>query len=893
MTEPQAFLVITLPQQAHAGELRSVAGDGVWLASAPEPAASWTFGPCPLGEALRVAVTLQVEGLPGTHPLPGTRPYAARAAIAATLAAASALLHAPQGPGRGQVFVAADSAKAARELPMAAFYEWTREGDAWDCGYTADLARLDRAFDEAFSREIFGWVFHRRRQRGRPLASPTHPSVSNDLYGIALSGGGMRSAVFSLGVCQSLAKFGLLAPADYLSTASGGGYFGASLQALCAEDLPYHGLPGLDCTAERFPFASPRPPETGAVEGDVHAVETPATWHVRKYARLLGNAVGVFDPATWGTIGRYMASLLLLWLVFLLPAPGVLAGIGILAWPSLWEVAGDWPGWARWTFVLAPPLAAIAGPWLAVMAYRAGAAAAGRGKETMVAGRAARTFVLACGLFAVAWLALAALVASVWLLRGVTHEGAVRDSARGVIAAVGLSGAAMEAAGLRQLWSAGSSGEKSILTKLLVAVGGYLLLAAIIVCGTWGLFDLEQASRPAFLVLFAGAGVTLIATLGAPARAGAAILNLLSLHDLYRARIEQTWIVAARPAGSAATRVAGRWTRVWRRPELRVTDLGRIGLLGFPERMPVAPYPLICTTLNIPGSRGEKLPERKSDSFVIGPLVTGSALTRWRPTRDLEGFGEMRLSGAAAASGAAVSPNMGEKTSQTVSIAATIFNARLGLWVRNPRRGKGRSALLLYFKELFGQASRDDQFVYLSDGGHFENLGLYELLRRRCRYVLAVASDVEPGEGPDRMGNLGTALRMARVDFGVSIEMPDLRPLLRDEATGAVRSWFAAGRIRYPGEPNTEGIFVFIKTGVVPRHLPPDLLNHWRSQPAFPYDSTSDQQYDQPQFESYRVLGQLAGETVGSVSLPGEADIGARFRQIEWAYRRSLGAEPG
>ena len=893
MDVPQVFLALALPYPARVEDVRRAVGDAATLASAPDARPGWTIGPCALEVALGAAIALEVHGVQSAGGMPGTRPYSVRAAIAGTLDGAAALLERRGGPGKGQVFLARDCADAARSLPMAAFYEWSREGDAWECVYTGGLARLDGAFDEAFAREIFGWVFHRRRSESRPLASPTHPSVENNLYGIALSGGGMRSAVFSLGVCQSLAKHGLLAPADYLSTASGGGYFGASLQALCAEDLPYPGLDGLDCTAERFPFATASTEEIGAEAGEVHAVETPAMWHARKYARLLGNAVGIFDAATWGTVGRYMASLLLLWLVFLLPAPGLLAGAGIVLWPSFWDVVGDWPREARWLFVVMPPLIVIAGPWLALMGFRVGAAMLGRVPESRPAGRGWKAFVLVCGLSAVAWLAVAALIGTVWLLRGVSHDGPVRDSMRAALAALAVAGGAMEAVGLRRLWTTGGgSGEKSLLTKLLVAVGGYLLLAVVIVFGTWGLFDLEQGARPVFLALMAGAAVTFVATIVAPSRAGAGALNLLSLHDLYRARIEQTWIVAARPPESHASEVPGRWTRVWRRPEMRVTDLGRVGAFGFPERMPRTPYPLICTTLNIPGSRGEKLPERKSDSFVIGPLVAGSALTRWRPTRDLDGFREMRLSGAAAASGAAVSPNMGEKTSQTVSIAATIFNARLGLWVRNPRGGKARRPLLLYFKELFGQASRDDQFVYLSDGGHFENLGLYELLRRRCRYVLAVAADIEPDSGPDRMGNLGTALRMARVDFGVSIEMPDLRPLLRDPATGAVRSWFAAGRIRYPGEAEPSGIFVFIKTGVVPDRLPPDLLNHWRSQPTFPYDSTSDQQYDQPQFESYRVLGQLAGEAVGAASLPGEPDIGVRFREMERVYESRFASGP-
>ena len=165
----------------------------------------------------------------------------------------------------------------------------------------------------------------------------------------------------------------------------------------------------------------------------------------------------------------------------------------------------------------------------------------------------------------------------------------------------------------------------------------------------------------------------------------------------------------------------------------------------------------------------------------------------------------MPLARVSAISGAAVSSNMGNKTTQTLSIVLTLFNVRLGRWVRNPRLFQRSSikrppALYLYFKELFAQASRDDEVVYLSDGGHFENLGVYELFLRRCRFIVAVSADAEDPKSEDRMGNLGNALRMGRVDFAVDVIFNDIQRIVRDPKTGKVECSFVVGELSYGGE---------------------------------------------------------------------------------------------
>jgi hypothetical protein len=166
---------------------------------------------------------------------------------------------------------------------------------------------------------------------------------------------------------------------------------------------------------------------------------------------------------------------------------------------------------------------------------------------------------------------------------------------------------------------------------------------------------------------------------------------------------------------------------------------------------------LVNTTLNLNVGSELSQQERKGASFVMTPslrlrLQDSSAA---KPTDDefedcgyrqtREGGGEMGYSdpkgptvGAAMAiSGAAASPNAGYTTSGPMAFLLTIFDARLGWWLGNPRwkdasRLPGPPYALKYLiAELTANTTARTRFVNLSDGSHFENLGC-ELVRRRC-----------------------------------------------------------------------------------------------------------------------------------------------------------------
>src|SRR5207248_2469336 len=157
------------------------------------------------------------------------------------------------------------------------------------------------------------------------------------------------------------------------------------------------------------------------------------------------------------------------------------------------------------------------------------------------------------------------------------------------------------------------------------------------------------------------------------------------------------------------------------------------------------------------------------------------------------------LGTAVTLSGAAASPNMGYHSSPAVTALLTVFNARLGAWLGNPAhptawKSPGPTFGFWHlFRELFGLSDDRGQHVYLSDGGHFANLGVYELVRRRCQYVVACDAGADPGHAFEDLGNL---IRKVRIDFGIRIEIAPESLRLQGEPRRC-RWHCAVGQIRY------------------------------------------------------------------------------------------------
>jgi len=265
------------------------------------------------------------------------------------------------------------------------------------------------------------------------------------------------------------------------------------------------------------------------------------------------------------------------------------------------------------------------------------------------------------------------------------------------------------------------------------------------------------------------------------------------------------------------------------------------------------PFPIFNCALNLSGSSDLALHTRHSASFSLTPLFCGAdrRLVGYSTTERFAGG--VMLGQAVAISGAAASPNMGFNTSALVAFLLTMFNVRLGWWFPNPSgplwTHPGLNFSLYYLvRELFGAADEKNFFVNVSDGGHFENLGIYELVRRRCKVI--IVSDAECDELL-QFGSLANVVRMCETDFGARIEInvSSIRRT-RDRLSLAHCS---VGRITYSN--GSIGHIIYLKASMSGDE---DVgIAQYRSKhPSFPHETTADQFFSEDQFESYRTLGQ-------------------------------------
>jgi hypothetical protein len=285
------------------------------------------------------------------------------------------------------------------------------------------------------------------------------------------------------------------------------------------------------------------------------------------------------------------------------------------------------------------------------------------------------------------------------------------------------------------------------------------------------------------------------------------------------------------------------------------------------ERAPFAgPFPIVNCTLNLGGSSDLAVKTRRSDCFTMTPLHCGfnhkdprgrrfAAAGGYCATENYFGSeGSPRLGMAVAVSGAAANPNMGYHTSPLTAFLMTVFNARLGCWFANPSLKTPISRIAPHFalpsllKELFGTADDESRFVDISDGGHFENLGIYELVRRHCRLIIASDAECDPDM---TFGSLGNVIRLCEVDFGAKIKI-DVSSIRKAERTGRSTSHCAVGKIEYGN--GGLGTLIYIKSSLVEGENTA-VLEYLSEHPEFPHESTADQFFTEDQFESYRKLG--------------------------------------
>jgi len=361
-----------------------------------------------------------------------------------------------------------------------------------------------------------------------------------------------------------------------------------------------------------------------------------------------------------------------------------------------------------------------------------------------------------------------------------------------------------------------------------------------------GFAKADEALYAALVIALAFAGLGGLASLGVG-------INTFSLHGMYGNRLVRAYFGTVR--GPA------------RRPHwftgLDPDDNMPMACAGQPNSRPRRLFPVVNLALNLVSASPQRLhwQQRKAASFVVTPLHTGSDALGYLSSREYAGRAKdaISLGRAMTISGAAASSNMGYHSSAPVAFVMTFFNARLGWWLPNPGEhgtavwltSEPRGALLPLFWEAFGLTTHDKPYVYVSDGGHFDNMGLYEMVRRRCKRILLVDASADAGRG---FSDLEDVLRKIRIDLDVDIEL-STDVLEKDKCYGV-------GRIGYARtDPGGEDGYLYYVKPTLCGALPLDVWNYALDsrrrdgESAFPHQSTADQFFDERQFESYRMLG--------------------------------------
>jgi hypothetical protein len=480
-----------------------------------------------------------------------------------------------------------------------------------------------------------------RERRRKLFGEETAGNFEKDKFGIALSGGGIRSATINLGFLRTLNLFKILEKADYLSTVSGGGYTGAYIQATLKKEGMYD---------ELF---------------DEEHLE-----HLRRYGAYLIPGQNNWEKL-WNTL-LLIIGFLASWLMSLLSPAVALVGIY-----TIFKIITSLDIFELWS------------------------------PETS-------------GLWVV-------LKPAIYVLLGVLGLHFIGNLVFNFHLSV-------------------SKFFNKIESIIAIAILAFLVVWVIVV------FDPNDALEGDE---YFWSGLILVATLIAGFFLNP---NSLSFHRFYRKQLADAFLAHSK--------------------EFKNMLLKNVFKIDEPRNNYVAPYPLINTCLNLqnPGGDDKFKGAKASDYFLLSPEWCGSKLSGYVKTAEFPGFKHMTLPAALTISAAAVNPGMGIYSSKLLSILMTLFNARLGFWVNNPsfKPPKWVPSFaaywvwwpLFFYYELSSKIGTKNSKLNISDGGHIENLAVYELLRRRCRLILAVDAGADPESTFADLENLSIR---ARNELGIDI----------------------------------------------------------------------------------------------------------------------------
>ncbi|MBI2401724.1 MAG: hypothetical protein HYV20_03080 [Gemmatimonadetes bacterium] len=814
------------------------------------------------------------------------------------------------------------------------------------------------------------------RERERSLAKPERRWK----VGLACSGGGIRSATFCLGFFQGLAQHGLLRHVDYLSTVSGGGYFGSFLGRLFCRDNPSQRpeevLKDSQSSPIRFLRENGRylaPTGTGdLLKGAAVAARNWVSVHVVMIVSCLfvlcvfelmaylalrplpGEVLRVFAfQGVWVSpflaalcAGALVAVIALGWAYWLVPdadpGSGRIRGVLRVGVVALAVLVAGWFIRQGMVLAIAWPVAITAGAtlvayvlgwaWVALRQPRAGEAGAGGDVQALRAGFTQ-------------WLTQALVVFGVFVALGaVDMVGMLLLLGPPVRIPTVYAAVAAIAGAVRPLLQRfmQQNGKPVRLPYALVAGAvAFLLLFAILgVLATvphylaWAgrLDDVRTWDPPWPVVLARQLDLTRLvwvtAGLGLLAWAMGRMLifvNRSSLYAVYEARLRRAYLGASNPKRLGDER--GPIPLAESHPD------DGIALAQYHPEELGGPVHLINVTVNetIDGRSQVEQRDRKGVSLAIGPggvsvglrhhAVWDAAAKAGLWTRAVHWMmapvarsrpGRFRVFPTAAVpeqlgvsewvaiSGAAFSTGLGARTSFGLSVLAGLANVRLGYWWNSgiapqDRAGRSRRSITTWLgftlrHVLPVQGFLLDEWLarfhgvaleqwYLTDGGHFENTAVYELIRRRLPFMVVCDCGADPEYGFEDLGNL---VRKARVDYGAEIRFLDraglddlklaaeLRPTIgplegvspRSAAGGASprsSAHAALAEVQYAG--GGRGWLLLVKPSLTGDE-PVDVAQYQADHPRFPQETTLDQFFDEAQWESYRCLGEHIGSKV-------------------------------
>ncbi len=777
------------------------------------------------------------------------------------------------------------------------------------------------------------------------------------LAGLALSGGGIRSASFALGVMQALHKKGWLQRIDYLSTVSGGGYIGACLSYLLhrkwtsepsqqefafggdADNFPLGSFPmtGTDANAGHATFDA-------AMKDPNHRIRGVLLRHLRQHGKYLTPGDGITIWSLIGVVLRNTLVSLLFYFALLVLLFTIIAGISFLFLASpkitvltdVWPWISELPPWLNPAYVPAVDLLGVFALLALLYSWSTWSFRSARNLERLYLFR--RKFECRAGKLIVSALFLG-IIGSVPVVYTYidSWQHSAADAAKtevtlqtytAVIDKVNEPAQKYRATIAQSSRSAGSTANErggaskdklaniiglvSTVVGLLSTIGAFLktnrrkkgLIPVNVLAGIAGgalLFGLALLAYG-----FAAKYATEQSWFGVTLAAGVCFvigwfvnLNYLSLHRYYRDRLGETFMpdVTAVYKASLLTDGSGPTTMGLDGNGMPLMNLwGGEGEqsreAGGDSRW--APYHILNANVVLVSSKNPKFRGRGGDNFILTPRYCGSNATGWARTSSASYRG-LTLASAMAISGAAVNPNAGGGgegiTRQAVlSMLMGVLNVRLGYRLLNPRTegatpcggrwsrwctwlSRGTPNFLYPgLGEVIARRTlnEDSCLLELSDGGHFENLGLYELVRRKLKFII-VCDGVADNEYS--FSDLANAIEKVRADFGalISFDPPDDSPgepldafipakapdSMSNEAGKPAPMRYAKrghllGRIKYAD--NTQGTLLYLTTTFV-RGLSADLYGYRRTHPEFPDEPTTDQFFDEKQFEAYRELG--------------------------------------